>query len=164
MEDVATKESKASSTYLVFPCIECGKYTYAKKSQKARKCGICGKNMIIGAIKNGSPACNVNDAAKQANLKNTGWLATKGIHLDCAQSKTISLPKNAVSISSKPTEAPNPFQISLANIQTAMKADGIIDLKQIPVAYLKILYDTHGIAPKNFDQFYAFFNHTYKFK
>lgn len=164
MEDLAENIdgniSSQSAKYVVFPCVYCGKYTYTKATQKARKCGICGKNMQIATLKNTYPASNVNTAAKLANQKNNAWLATKGIQItsDSNTLKKITVASKHMDPSPlKKTVAENPHAESLLKIKHIMETEEIVDLRQIPVTYLKILYDVHGVAPKNFDAFYRFF-------
>ena len=140
--------------YLVFPCTQCGKFTYAKVGQKARKCGICGKTMVVSAIHNGFPAKNVNDAAKLAMSKNSGWLAAKGIHISTEEKPRSPIKMNAVTV------PPSPDQLNLEKLRMVLKADGIADFQQVPLPYLRILYDTHSTPPLNFDQFYRFLKST----
>ncbi|TXT57110.1 MAG: hypothetical protein BAJALOKI2v1_540012 [Promethearchaeota archaeon] len=43
---------KDEKPYLVFPCMKCGYYTYAKLSQRGKKCFRCGRNHQITKIRN----------------------------------------------------------------------------------------------------------------
>lgn len=43
---------KDEKPYLVFPCTKCGQYTYAKLTQKGKKCLRCGRSHQLEKMKN----------------------------------------------------------------------------------------------------------------
>ncbi|MFW9989987.1 MAG: DUF1922 domain-containing protein [Candidatus Odinarchaeota archaeon] len=49
MNDLGWKRDK--TPYIVFPCIKCHQYMYAKDSQKSKKCLRCGQSHKISEIK-----------------------------------------------------------------------------------------------------------------
>jgi hypothetical protein len=56
MEDLEDMEGltfkKDEKPYLVFPCTKCGQYTYAKLTQKGKRCLRCGRSHQIKKMKN----------------------------------------------------------------------------------------------------------------
>lgn len=50
-------------SYIVFICLKCHQYTYAKANQKGKKCPRCGKNHIISDISG-----EIVNSLKEANF------------------------------------------------------------------------------------------------
>jgi hypothetical protein len=135
----------ARKEYLVFPCEKCGKWTYAKIDQKARKCGICKTNHIIAEIRVFELADGVSNAAKIAQNKNFQWQSEKGIQ--------INIPKRSEKISHKsPKNHPlKSIEPGLEQSDTVKYAPIMQKIKQniinthlpqpIPVGFLSVLYE-----------------------
>jgi len=43
-------EQKSPTEYIVFQCTKCSQYTYAKTSQKGKKCPRCGRNHVVAHL------------------------------------------------------------------------------------------------------------------
>ncbi|KKM06308.1 hypothetical protein LCGC14_1745280 [marine sediment metagenome] len=68
MEEMTWKRDE--TPYIIFSCKKCGQYTYAKETQKSKKCLRCGRSHIVARIKNlGETVKGMTSAVKAVKLK-----------------------------------------------------------------------------------------------
>jgi len=153
----------ARKEYLVFPCEKCGKWTYAKIDQKARKCGICKTNHIIAEIRVFELADGVSNAAKIAQNKNFQWQSEKGIQIKIPNRSKNLDDQNKISQKNPQNHPLKSIEPKLEQSDTVKYATILQKIKQnimethlpqpIPVGFLSILYEMIAGTTPSFTRF-----------
>lgn len=97
MEGISFK--KDEKPYIIFPCKKCGHYTYARLTQKGKKCFRCGRNHQIKKLKNRGEIVNGMTSAVERVKQRQNELAREELGKDPDFGSTLSFKKSFTPLS-----------------------------------------------------------------
>ena len=132
--------------YVVFACPACQRWTYAKTTQKSRRCGYCNKMNRLESI-HGTIVAGVNQAHILANKNDHEWLLQQGVHFSTSNHEVPT-----------PTEeAQETFSEKILRIhqlvEEELRIKGLTMGPLIPRGYLEICFNHCNDGTLSFDQY-----------